>query len=91
MGQRFLRQRLPWIPVDEADLRPQGDPETVVFLKGTGSLLGLHIRGLEHHVVLGIREDEIGRPLGCLVTNEIQIDTSLQSNPRRVADEGDGA
>jgi len=91
MGQRYLRQRLPWIAMDVADLVPQGDPETVVFLAGSGSLLGLHIKGLVNHMMLGIREDEFGRPVGCAITTELTIDTHLQSGPRRHGDEGDGA
>lgn len=73
---------------DPADLVPQGDPETVVLLpNGQGSLVGLLIRGVESQTMLGIREDELGRPEGCAITNELQIDTSrVQSNPRRVVD-----
>lgn len=92
MGQRYLRQRLPWIAVEETDLQPQGDPETVVFLPSRESLLGLHIKGLSDHVMLGIKEDAFGFPVSCAITNEVQIDTMhVQSNPRRHADEGDGA
>ena len=84
MGQRYLRPRLPWIALEPADLFPQGEPETVVFLPSKESLIGLHIRGLEDHVMLGIREDECGRPISCAMTNELHIDTlHLQSNPRR--------
>lgn len=88
MGQRFLRQRLPWIAIEEVDLRPQGDPETVVFLRQRGSLLGLNIRGLPDHVMLGIRENERGELIGCAITNELRIDTyDVHSNPRRHDDE----
>ena len=78
--------------VDPCDLMAQGDPETVVLLP-RGSLLGLYIRGLEDHVMLGIREDAEGRPVSCAVTNELHVDTSqVQSNPRRRSDsEDDGA
>lgn len=89
MPRRFLRQRLPWIAIDETDLRAVGDPETVVFLPD-GSLLGLYIRGLDVDVMLGIREDVHGEPVSCAVTNEVHIDTNLHSNPRR-HDESDQA
>lgn len=75
--------------VDPRDLAPQGDPETVVLLpSGQGSLVGLHIRGVTgRHLMLGIREDELGRPEACAITNELYIDTSrAQSNPRRWPD-----
>ena len=72
--QRFLRQRLQWIAIDECDLIPQGDPETVVFLPGArGSIVGLRIIGLEDHVMIGIREDNRGHPVSCAVTNELEI------------------
>ncbi len=81
-----------WIhPVERT---PQGDPETVVCLP-TGSLLGLHIRGLDAPVMLGIREDAEGQPVSCAITTELHIDTAhrpLQSNPRRrVESNGDEA
>lgn len=82
--------KTPWM-YPETELRPQGDPETVVFLPKGGSIVGLHIRGLPEHVMLGIREDPHGHPLSCAVTNEIEIDTNLHSNPRRQADDDDGA
>lgn len=64
--------------VDPRDLVAQGDPETVVLLpSGQGSLVGLHIRGITgRHLMLGIREDELGRPEACAITNELYIDTS---------------
>lgn len=72
--QRFLRQRLPWVPIDESDLKPQSDPETVVFLPGArGSIVGLRILGLEDHVMIGIKEDIHGQPISCAITNELQI------------------
>ena len=70
--------------IDPRDLVAQGDPETVVLLP-SGALVGLHIRGITgRHLMLGIREDECGRPEACAITNELYIDTSrMQSNPRR--------
>lgn len=70
--------------VDPLDLVSQGDPETVVLLRGC-SLVGLHIRGVVGEVMLGIREDEVGRPVSCAVTNAFGVDTGwpAQSNPRR--------
>lgn len=66
------------------DTEPQGDPETVVLLPGC-SLVGLYIRGVVGNVMLGIREDEVGRPVSCAVTNAFGVDTGwpAQSNPRR--------
>lgn len=90
--RRYLRQRLPWIAVEDTDLRAAGDPETVVFLPGArGSIVGLRILGLEDHVMIGIREDADGHPQSCAITNELQIDTSLQSNPKRHVDPDDHA
>lgn len=60
--------------METIDKMPQGDPETVVMLP-RGSLIGLNIRGLYGHVVLGIREDEHGQPVSCAVTDELHIDT----------------
>lgn len=80
--------------MDPSDLIAQGDPETVVFLAGT-TLVGLNIKHLPDpfptHLMLGVREDSEGNPISCLVTNELTIDYTPQSNPRRVLDEGDGA
>lgn len=71
---RYLRLRLPWIPIESADLLAQGDPETVVFLPGArGSIVGLRILGLEDHVMIGIKEDIHGQPISCAITNELQI------------------
>ena len=61
--------------IPNIDLFPQGDPETVVVLPH-GSLIGLYIRGLYGHVMLGIREDAYGRPVSCAVTDELYLDTS---------------
>ena len=74
--------------VDPLDLVAQGDPETVVLLPGC-SLVGLYIRGVVGAVMLGIREDEVGRPVSCAVTNAFGVETGwpAQSNPRRVADD----
>lgn len=89
--QRFLRQRLPWIALDEQDLRSQGDPETVVFLPGArGSIVGLRILGLDDHVMVGIREDVHGQPVSMAITNELQIGAPMQSNPRRQTDGDSG-
>lgn len=71
---RYLRQRLPWIALEPADLVAAGDPETVVFLPGArGSIVGLRILGLEDHVMIGIREDAHGQPQSCAITNELKI------------------
>lgn len=80
-----------WQHIDERDLIPQGDPETVIFTSD-GTLLGLHVVGLEDgDKIIGIRCDELGRPETCAVTNEIALDLPLQSNPRRQADGDEGA
>ena len=87
MPQRFLKA--PWFTdPDATDLVPQGDPETVVFLPGGPSLVGLCVKGLWiGPVMLGIREDAEGRPLSCAVTSDIELCiTPSQSNPRRVVD-----
>ncbi len=79
--------------VDPRDRVAMGDPETVVTL-GTGSLVGLYIRGVPGQVMLGIREDREGRPLSCAVTNQVFIDTAdvpHQSNPRRIIQPGEDA
>lgn len=77
--------------VDPKDREPQGDPETVVLLPcGQGSLVGLRIKDWPGDVILGIREDEVGRPVSCAVTSAFGVDTSAwQSNPRRVAESGE--
>ena len=77
--------------VDPADHIPQGDPETVVWLP-TGTLIGLHIRGLPgQHVMLGIREDPDGQPMNCAVVNTLWIEhRPLHSNPRRRPDHRNG-
>jgi hypothetical protein len=89
MGQRYPKQ--PWI-YEFKDLIPMGDPETVICLPH-GSLLGLHVVGLEDgDRMIGIRCDELGRPETCAVTNEIAIDhqpMQLRSKPRE--DDGDQA
>lgn len=89
MPRRYVKA--PWFrSLEQSDLEPQGDPETVVFLQNHGSLVGLCIRGVEGHVMLGIREDAHGYPLSCAVTNEIEIDTrQVQRNPNRAADTGE--
>ena len=88
--QLFLRLRLPWIMVDETDITPVGDPETITFVPD-GTLIGLHIVGLpDGDKTLCIRCDEIGRPESCINADEIGMDITPQSNPRR-ADESDQA
>lgn len=78
---------VPWSAIEQSDLQAQGDPETVVFLPQNGSLVGLHIKGVEDHVMLGIREDMQGHPISCAITNEVEIDARpLHSNPRRLPD-----
>lgn len=81
------------MPIDPRDLLPVGDPETVVLLPSGGSLLGLHICGLPDGVprMLGIREDELGRPVSFATAEEWPLDITPQSNPRRVDDREDGA
>ena len=88
MRPRYPRQ--PWL-YDARDLAPQGDPETVVFMPHHEQIEGLHIRGLEVDVMLGVRVTSTGVPLSCAVTNEIALDVAPQSNPRRATDELDGA
>lgn len=73
--------------VEPKDRFAQGDPETVVFLPGGDSLIGLYIRDLEdaQHVMLGIREDRDGQPVSCAVGNLLHIDPHpSQRNPNRV-------
>lgn len=86
MRQRYAK--VPWL-IPQEDLQPQGDPETAVFLSGS-TLVGLHIKGLEGHLMLGVREDAHGQPVSCAITNEVQIDAftrvPAQSNPRRHMD-----
>ena len=77
----------------KADTEPQGDPDTGVLLP-QGALVGLYIKGVPGHVMLGILEDTEGQPVSCAVTNELYIDTAnrpLHSNPRRRIDDKDGA
>ena len=75
--------------IDPRDLVAQGDPETVVLLPDGGSLVGLLIRGVEGHTMIGIREDECGRPESIAVGIVVEI-APHQSNPRRLgADTGE--
>ena len=67
---------------DPRDARPQGEPDTVILLPH-GSLVGLHIRGVAGGIVLGIREDAEGQPISCAEVTRVQMETALQSNPRR--------
>ena len=77
--------------VDPLDRMAQNDgkgPETEVLLP-SGTLIGLTIRGVAGHVILGIRLDRHSRPESCAVTNAFGVDTGwpAQSNPRRVLDD----
>ncbi len=87
--RRYLRPRLPWIALEDTDLIPQGDPETVVFLPNRERLEGLYVRGLETDLMMGIRVTEFGLPLSCAITLEIALDLPIpvQSNPIRRADD----
>lgn len=94
-AQRYFK--CPWFNSDRwneaEDLTPVGDPEHAVFLSAC-TLVGLHIKGVRDHQMLGIREDTEGRPMSCAITNELLIDTfarlPLHSNPRR-HEEAEGA
>ena len=73
--------------VEPIDRMAQGDPETVVCLPGS-TLVGLLIRGIDAPMMLGIREDELGRPEACAITTELLIDTSrVRVNPRHATGE----
>ena len=66
------------------DRTAQGDPETVVVLGSGEALIGMQIRGLPKIMVLGVREDKEGWPLGCAIVDAVSLDiTPLHSNPRR--------
>lgn len=83
---------VPWGRIQQTDLEPQGDPETAVYLQGHDTLIGLHIRGLDTSVMLGIREDAQGAPQSCAIAEAIAIDTAAwQSNPRRRYESGEDA
>ena len=74
--------------VDPRDRRPQGDPDTVVYVP-TGALVGLYIKGVRGQVMLAIREDRDGHPLKCAITNELYVEyPPAHSNPRRRSDHG---
>ena len=78
--------------VDPRDLKAQGDPETVISLPGGESLVGLYIVDSGHgSTMLGIREDELGRPVACAITNELRLDTKPHSRYRDDADYHKGA
>jgi hypothetical protein len=66
------------------DDTPQGEPETVVELPSGESILGLYVRGLLCHLMLGIRLDDLGQPSRCAIVTQIAIDTSTRE--RRVDD-----
>ena len=76
--------------VDPLDRVAQNDgkgPEVEDVLPNGETLIGLHIRGVAGHVILGIRLDRHSRPESCAVTNAFGVETgwSAQSNPRRYA------
>lgn len=79
--------------VEPIDRFPQGDPDTVVPLPHGETIVGLAIRGVEHAIVLGVREDDLGRPVSCAVTNAlllgVNVENNEQSNPRRIVDHGE--
>lgn len=89
MAFKDLHPKTPWL-YDVRDLRAQGDPETTIFLPNRETIEGLHIVGLETDLMLGVKFSANGTPLSCAVTNDVDLDVPLQSNPRR-ADEGDAA
>lgn len=66
--------------IDPRELLPQGDAETKVFLPGGEVLLGLYIKGVRSPSMLGVRVDELGRPLSCAWG--VALDEG-QSNPVR--------
>lgn len=72
--------------VNPIDLMPQGDPETVVCLPDGDSLIGLYVKdsGLGA-VMLGIREDCLGRPVACAIANDIKLDIT----PHRYRNDAD--
>ena len=63
-------------PGGDHDANAQGDPETLVCLPNGETIVGLHIRGLVAHVMLGVRTDRAGVPLTCAVVTNLFIDTS---------------
>lgn len=65
--------KTPWL-YDARDLEPQGDPETIVFLPHHEQIAGLHIRGLESDVMLGIKMTDTGVPLSCAVASAIVLE-----------------
>lgn len=94
MGRLSRYPKTPWL-YDFKDLVSVGDPEIVVFIAGGGTILGLHVVGLEDgDKMIGIRCDELGRPESCAVTNELFVEHepfNVQSNPRRIAEREDNA
>lgn len=85
--------------VDPLDLVAQNDgkgPDTEVTLPGRGSLIGLHIHGVEGYPMLGIRLDERARPLSFATADAVfYVDTNAnvpaQMNPRRIISPGEDA
>lgn len=67
------------------DTRPQGDPEMVVYLPpGSGSWVGLHIKGVGARAILAIREDAAGYPVSCAINMQLTFNmVPYQSNPHR--------
>ena len=71
--------------INPKDLRPMGDPETVVCLPHGDTLVGLYIAVVGSQTMLGIREDRDGQPISCAVTRDLSLKhLPLQSNPHRV-------
>lgn len=68
---RYVRRfsKAPWL-YDQRDVEPQGPPDSMVVLPSGALLLGLHIRGFEDALILGIRADAAGNPLRCAIANE---------------------
>lgn len=81
--------------VDPVDLVAQNDwkgPETVVDLPDGSQLIGLHIHGVDGYPMLGIKLDELRRPVSFATADAVfYVDTGVpaQSNPRRVIAPGE--
>lgn len=80
---------------DPQDVKPQGEPETVIILPSGQMMQGLRILGVEGDVMLGVKITADERTaLSCAVTTELYIEYSpinLHSNPRRQLEEDDQA
>lgn len=81
--------------VDPIDLVAQNGvdwegAETKVDLPDGSYLIGLHIRHVESYPMLGIRLDELARPISFARADAVFfVDVPVQSNPRRVVDTGE--